>query len=81
MAVVDRDAIVAEVLARVAAGPSTWLHGDLIGEIATLLPAGCAAAAEKLVELVDENPCRTRAPGSWHTSFLGALRGDVRPGG
>ncbi|MGI8808231.1 MAG: MobF family relaxase, partial [Acidimicrobiales bacterium] len=54
MAVVDREAIVAEALARVTAGSSTWLHGDLSGEIATLLPAGAVASGEELVELVDE---------------------------
>jgi len=54
MSVVDREAIVAEALVRVTAASSTWLHGDLSGEIATVLPAGCAASAQELVDLVDE---------------------------
>ncbi len=54
MAVVNREAVVAEAIARVTAASSTWLHGDLSGEIATLLPAGATASAEELVELVDE---------------------------
>ncbi|MGH3369522.1 MAG: MobF family relaxase [Nocardioidaceae bacterium] len=54
MAAIDRPAIVAEALARVAAQSSTWLHADLSREIATVLPSGAAASATDLVELVDE---------------------------
>ncbi|HUR18607.1 MAG TPA: hypothetical protein VMZ51_06675 [Acidimicrobiales bacterium] len=54
MVAVDRQAIVAEALERVATQSSTWLHADLSQEIATLVPAGAAASATELVELVDE---------------------------
>ncbi|MGH9154549.1 MAG: MobF family relaxase, partial [Acidimicrobiales bacterium] len=52
--VVDRDAIITEALARVAASSSTWLAADLAREIATLVPTEVAASATGLVELVDE---------------------------
>ncbi|HET9443101.1 MAG TPA: AAA family ATPase, partial [Acidimicrobiales bacterium] len=53
MASVDREGIIAEALARVAADSATWLVADLAREIATLVPAGAAASATELVELVD----------------------------
>ncbi|HUR23541.1 MAG TPA: hypothetical protein VMZ73_06685 [Acidimicrobiales bacterium] len=53
-ALVDREAVIAEALARVAAESATWLAADLAREIATLVPAGAAATAAELVELVDE---------------------------
>lgn len=53
-AYLDREAIVAQALARVAASSSTWMIADLAREIATLLPPGAAASAPGLVALVDE---------------------------
>ncbi|MGH9188925.1 MAG: MobF family relaxase [Acidimicrobiales bacterium] len=54
-AVSDRDAIITEALARVAASSSTWLAADLAREIATLVPAEAAASATGLVfALVDD---------------------------
>ena len=50
---IDAEAVVSEALVRVAGSSSTWLQADLAREIAVLLPAGAAADAGKVVELVD----------------------------
>ena len=50
----DRDAVVAEALRRVAEAGSVWLQADLAREIATLVPAGVVASGAELVDLVDE---------------------------
>ncbi len=51
---VDREAIIDQALAQVAASSSTWLAADLAREIATLVPPESAASAADLVALVDE---------------------------
>ncbi|HEX2064067.1 MAG TPA: MobF family relaxase, partial [Acidimicrobiales bacterium] len=50
----DREAIIAEALARVTAESSTWLRADLAREVATLLPPEAATTGTELVALVDE---------------------------
>ncbi|HEX2063421.1 MAG TPA: MobF family relaxase, partial [Acidimicrobiales bacterium] len=50
----DREAVIAEAIARVSAESSTWLRADLAREIATLLPPEAAGTASELVALVDE---------------------------
>lgn len=54
LAGLDREAIVAEALARVAAESSTWLHADVSRHVATLVPPGAAAGASEAVALVEE---------------------------
>ena len=54
LGVLDRDAVVAEAVRRVAEAGSVWLRADLAREIATLVPAGTVADAAELVDLVDE---------------------------
>jgi hypothetical protein len=51
---VDRNAIIDQAIAQVAASSSTWLAADLAREIATLVPPEAAASAVDLVVLVDE---------------------------
>jgi len=51
---VDREAIIDQALAQVAASSSTWLAADLAREIATLVPPEAASSAGDLVALVEE---------------------------
>jgi conjugative relaxase-like TrwC/TraI family protein len=51
---VDRDAVIAEAIARVGEQGATWLQADVAREIATLLPADASGSGQQLVELVDE---------------------------
>ena len=53
LATLDPQAVIDEVLSRVAREGSTWLHADLVREAATLVPPGAAPAADALVALVD----------------------------
>lgn len=51
---VDREAIVGQAVAQVAASSSSWLAADLAREIATLVPPEAAGSAADLVALVQE---------------------------
>lgn len=59
-AIVDREPIIRQALAQVAASSSTWLAADLAREIATLVPPEAAGSAAELVALVDELARRRR---------------------
>src|SRR5581483_4121540 len=50
----DRQAVIAEALARVAEQSATWLRGDVARELATLVPPGAARDGMAMVDLVDE---------------------------
>jgi conjugative relaxase-like TrwC/TraI family protein len=51
---VDRNAVIAEAIARVGQQGATWLQADVAREIATLLPADATGSGQQLVELVDK---------------------------
>jgi conjugative relaxase-like TrwC/TraI family protein len=51
---VDRNAVIAEAIARVGQQGATWLQADVAREIAILLPADATGSGQRLVELVDE---------------------------
>jgi conjugative relaxase-like TrwC/TraI family protein len=79
---VDRDAVIAEAIARVGQEGATWLQADVAREIATLLPADAAGSGQQLVKLVDE--LATEAAGrclGLHPPARGAVarRRDGRP--
>ncbi|CAN5720432.1 hypothetical protein BH20ACT2_BH20ACT2_19970 [soil metagenome] len=50
---VDREAIVADALARVTDQGSVWLRADLAREIAAFIPAGAVADPDGLIEMID----------------------------
>jgi conjugative relaxase-like TrwC/TraI family protein len=51
---VDRDAVIATALERVAEQGSTWIRADLAREIAAQIPAGAACGAHDLLGVVDD---------------------------
>jgi conjugative relaxase-like TrwC/TraI family protein len=79
---VDRNAVIAEAIARVGQRGATWLQADVAREIATLLPADATGSGQQLVELVDELAAEaaTRCLGL-HPPASGAVarRPDGRP--
>lgn len=51
---IDRDAVVAEAIERVATSSSAWLRTDLAREVAALVPTDAVSSSVELTRLVDE---------------------------